>query len=112
MSSDDLKKELVKQVMKNTGLRERVCTKYLEHNKYDLENTLKEIYEKVNNGSIEVVGSISSGVVYGNISNASSIYGTDKFNTPRGHGFAAEYANHLHDKVKHGDFFGNEKGSR
>ena len=109
MSSDDLKKELVKQVMKNTGLRERVCTKYLEHNKYDLENTLKEIYEKVNNGSIEVVGSISSGVVYGNISNASSIYGTDKFNTPRGHGFAAEYANHLHDKVKHGDFFGNEK---
>lgn len=109
MSSDDLKKELVKQVMKNTGLRERVCTKYLKHNKYDLENTLKEIYEKVNNGSIEVVGSISSGVVYGNISNASSIYGTDKFNTPRGHGFAAEYANHLHDKVKHGDFFGNEK---
>ena len=109
MSSDDLKKELLEQVMKNTGLRERVCTKYLEHNKYDLENTLKEIYEKVNNGSIEVVGSISSGVVYGNISNASSIYGTDKFNTPRGHGFAAEYANHLHDKVKHGDFFGNEK---
>ncbi len=109
MSSDDLKKELLEQVMKNTGVREKVCIKYLEQNNYDLENTLKEIHERVNNGSIEVIGSISSGVVYGNISNASSIYGTDKFNTPRGHGFAAEYANHLHDKIKYGDFLGKEK---
>ncbi len=109
MSSDNFKKELLEQVMKNTGVREQVCIKYLENNNYDLENTLKEIYEKVKNGSIEVTGSISSGIVYGNISNASSIYGTDKFNTPRGHGFAAEYANHLHDKIKHGDFLGKEK---
>ena len=109
MSSDDLKKELLGQVMKNTGVREKVCIKYLEDNNYDLEKTLKEIHERINNGSIEVTGSISSGIVYGNISNASSIYGTDKFNTPRGHGFAAEYANHLHDKIKHGDFLGKEK---
>lgn len=109
MSSDDLKKELLGQVMKNTGVREKVCIKYLEDNNYDLEKTLKEIRERINNGSIEVTGSISSGIVYGNISNASSIYGTDKFNTPRGHGFAAEYANHLHDKIKHGDFLGKEK---
>ena len=38
-------------------------------------------------------------IVYGNISNASTIYGTDKFSTPRGHGFAAEEANHLFDKI-------------
>ncbi|MEG6616196.1 hypothetical protein V6C27_07125 [Peptococcaceae bacterium 1198_IL3148] len=43
-------------------------------------------------------GSIAAGVVYGNVSNASTIYGMDKFNTPRGHGFAAERANHLYDK--------------
>lgn len=40
-----------------------------------------------------------AGKIYGNVSNASTIYGEDKFNTPRGHGFAAERANHLYDKV-------------
>ena len=45
------------------------------------------------------VGSKTSGVVYGNVSNASTIYGEDKFNTPRGHGFAAERANTLYDKL-------------
>jgi len=38
-----------------------------------------------------------TGTVFGNISNASTLYGQDMFNTPRGHGFAAERANHLFD---------------
>lgn len=57
----------------------------------------------------ENFGSTSAGTVYGNISNASTTYGMDKFNTPRGHGFAAESANHLYDKVSNADFFGKGK---
>lgn len=45
------------------------------------------------------ISSMAAGVVYGNVSNASTLYGMDKFNTPRGHGFAAERANHIYDKV-------------
>lgn len=55
------------------------------------------------------LGSESAGITYGNISNASTIYGADKFNTPRGHGFAAEQANHLYDKISNQDFFGRGK---
>lgn len=44
-------------------------------------------------------GGLAAGIVYGNVSNASTMYGQDKFNTPRGHGFAAERANHLYDKL-------------
>lgn len=54
-------------------------------------------------------GAVSAGVVYGNVSNASTLYGSDKFATPRGHGFAAEQANHLYDKVTNVDFFGQNK---
>ena len=54
-------------------------------------------------------GATSAGVVYGNVSNASTIYGSDKFATPRGHGFAAEHANHLYDKITNADFFGQQK---
>ena len=39
------------------------------------------------------------GLTYSNVSNASTLYGMDKFNTPRGHGFAAERANHLYDRL-------------
>lgn len=49
------------------------------------------------------------GITYGNISNASNLYGMDKFNTPRGHGFAAERANHLNDKISNFDFLGQNK---
>lgn len=49
------------------------------------------------------------GIVQGNVSNASTIYGYDKFCTPKGHGFAAEQANHLHDKIQNMDFFGEGK---
>ena len=44
-------------------------------------------------------GAVAAGVVYGDVSNASTLYGMDKFSTPRGHGFAAERANHLYDKL-------------
>ena len=54
-------------------------------------------------------GTIASGVVYGNVGNASTIYGSDKFATPRGHGFAAEQANHLYDKITNVDFMGQNK---
>jgi hypothetical protein len=47
----------------------------------------------------ESPGATASGTVYGNVSNASTAYGMDKFSTPRGHGFAAERANHLYDKL-------------
>lgn len=54
-------------------------------------------------------GAQIAGDIWGNVSNTSTIYGSDKFNTPRGHGFAAEQANHLYDKVTMGDFFGQGK---
>lgn len=44
-------------------------------------------------------GAESAGTVFGDVSNASTNYGMDKFSTPRGHGFAAERANHLYDKL-------------
>ena len=37
------------------------------------------------------------GEIYGNISNANTLYGEAKLNGARGHGFAAERANHLND---------------
>lgn len=55
------------------------------------------------------IGASIGGIIYGNVSNASSIYSTDKFNTPRGHGFAAENANHLYDKIANADFSGQGK---
>lgn len=98
-------KEKLELVIKNTRLSERICTKYLEKNNYDIEKTFKEIQEKIKNGQIEVA-SATTGIIYGNVSNASTIYGMDKFNTPRGHGFAAENANHLYDKINKADFLG------
>ena len=56
-----------------------------------------------------ISGATIGGIVYGNVSNASTIYGSDKFSTPRGHGFAAEQANHLYDKITNADFFGQGK---
>lgn len=46
-----------------------------------------------------VSGANVAALIYGNVSNASTLYGTDKFSTPRGHGFAAERANHIYDKI-------------
>ena len=46
-------------------------------------------------------GAEYAGTTLGIVKNTNLTYGMDKFNTPRGHGFAAERANHLHD-VLHG----------
>ena len=97
------------QIVKNTGLSRKIGAKYLEKNNFNIESTFKEIQDKINSGQIELTGKISPGIIYGNISNASTIYGMDKFNTPRGHGFAAEYANHLYDKINKVDLHGNVK---
>lgn len=51
-------------------------------------------------------GAQSAGVVYGNVSNASTMHAGEMYHTPRGHGFAAEHANHLYDKFSNADFFG------
>lgn len=63
-------------------LRER-----LDQNK---RQRLKEEQEKYG-------GASTAGIIYSNVSNASSMYYDDKLATPRGHGFAAENANHLAD---------------
>ncbi len=40
------------------------------------------------------------GDIYGNVSAASATYAYDKFATLQGHGFAAEQANHIYDKIR------------
>lgn len=89
----------IKDIQAKTGIGEKKARKFYEASGRDLEKTLKDIQEKINAGVIEFAGARTSGIVYGNVSNASTIYGMEKFNTPRGHGFAAEQANHLYDKV-------------
>lgn len=69
----------------------------------------KEFQDLQDEPKMQSQDGISGGIVYGNVSNASTIYQTDKFATPRGHGFAAEHANHLYDKITTGDFLGQEK---
>ncbi|MGX6444025.1 hypothetical protein ACWM35_12490 [Neobacillus sp. K501] len=89
----------IKDNQAKTGLGEKKVKEYYKTNGYDIEKTLKDIQNKIDLGIIEIVGSNTSGIIYGNVSNASTLYGMDKFNTPRGHGFAAERANHLFDKM-------------
>lgn len=50
-----------------------------------------------------------AGIVEGNISESANLYNQEKFITPQGHGFAAEQANHLYDKIRTNDFFGKNK---
>lgn len=65
--------------------------KYDEADKRLLSGTKLPHAESVN------IGAIISGTVYGNVSNASTMYGEEKFHASRGHGFAAERANTLYD---------------
>lgn len=116
----DTSENLIEQVMYATKLDSKICEKYLIKNNLDVNMTICQLYDKIKNGQIEVLdicnyqnvksnidvddfskitGAEAAGTVYGNVSNASTIYGMDKFNTPRGHGFAAERANHLYDKL-------------
>ncbi|UZH07618.1 hypothetical protein [Heyndrickxia coagulans] len=97
--ASDYDEYCIKDIQAKTGIGEKKARKFYEASGRDLEKTLKDIQEKINAGVIEFAGARTSGIVYGNVSNASTIYGMDKFNTPRGHGFAAEQANHLYDKV-------------
>lgn len=73
----------------------------------ELENTSDNVNIKNNNHNVASASEVS-GIIYGNVSNASTIYNSDKLATPRGHGFAAEQANHLVDKVKNFDIKGNK----
>ena len=68
--------------------------------RYDFDEQDKSLISSINLDRLkgESVGVIAAGVTYGNVSNASSIYFDDKLLTPRGHGFAAEHANHLMDR--------------
>lgn len=53
----------------------------------------------------------TSGIIYGNVSNASTLYGEDKFFIPNiGHGYAAKKANHLYDRLskKNTKFVGDD----
>ncbi len=86
--------------------------KAMQDTRTRLVTVLAQVSDKVNM-EIKIDNSISGatvgGSVYGNVSNASTIYGSDKFATPRGHGFAAEQANHLYDKITNVDFFCHNK---
>jgi len=50
-----------------------------------------------------------AGVAYGGVRTSQKLVDEKMIATPRGHGFAAESANHLYDKVAQGDFFGQGK---
>lgn len=73
--------------------------------RFDSEDERRLQHVDINSSNINSRASSSMenielpGVVFGNVSHASTMYGEDKFNTPRGHGFAAERANHLVDKL-------------
>lgn len=60
-----------------------------------------KLVEKIKLPHVEnkTIGSIISGTIYGNVSNASTISGEEKFHASRGHGFAAERASTLFDKA-------------
>lgn len=61
------------------------------------EEEIKEIYLEKAGGGGAGVGAIAAGAVFGNVSGAGTMYFDDKLASPRGHGFAAEHANHLAD---------------
>ena len=89
----------------------------LQSARQELTRVLKAVEKKatsnlsvsIDDRDKEFSGATVAGLLYSNVSNASTMYGQDKFNTPRGHGFAAEQANHLYDKVTNMDFFGQGK---
>lgn len=66
---------------------------------FDSEDRKRLEHIELPNQEHESLSEHMAGTVYGNVSNASTLYGQDKFGTPRGHGFAAERANHLLDKL-------------
>lgn len=75
-----------------------ISSNYNFENRYDFKEAEKYIKSE-NIGDKEKKISLASKVIYGNISDAATNYGMDKFSTPRGHGFAAERVNHIYDKL-------------
>lgn len=59
----------------------------MTNNKKSTDNTEKQ--------NIEYAGTVT-----GSVGTTNNVYGMNKFNTPRGHGFAAERANHLADILR------------
>lgn len=62
--------------------------------------TIEEKIENIKEEKLKSEIETASKIAYSNVSIASSNYGTTKFNGARGHGFAAERANHLYDTLK------------
>lgn len=91
---------------RNINIFLQIVTGFADFDDQDLLRIDSIRIEKAENKDVP---SFISGIIYGDVSNASTIYGMDKFSTPRGHGFAAEHANHLYDKIHNMDFFGQEK---
>lgn len=84
----DIDKQCIDELQKRTGLNKKDILMFYKKSNKNAKKALKMIQE-----------ANVAGTVYGNISTASITYGMDKFQTPRGHGFAAERANHITDKL-------------
>ena len=98
MGYSDYDLECIEYIQRHTRLSQKLIIKHYESNGRNREKTLLDIKNKIDLGMIEITGAQASGIIYSNVSNASTLYGMDKFSTPKGHGFAAERANHLYDK--------------
>lgn len=91
---------------RNINIFLQFVTGFAEFDEND-QKCIKDI--KIERAENQDFAAVIAGTIYGDVSNASTLYGMDKFSTPRGHGFAAEHANHLHDKIHNMDFFGQDK---
>lgn len=95
------KRYKISEIWKTKNIAKFLCfisSNYNFENKYNFEEAEKYIKSENTENKEEKI-SLASKVIYGNISNAATNYGLDKFSTPRGHGFAAERANHIYDKL-------------
>ena len=63
------------------------------------ENIHTKYHSTINSISPEFETSTIPGTIYSNVSSGMTVYGEEKFCAARGHGFAAERANHLYDKL-------------
>ena len=88
--------EGLREILKGEGA-ENLPADNLQLPSYD--PNYKPLKYLASSAETEVAGAESAGAVYGNVSAANIAYGLDKFATPRGHGFAAERANHLRDVI-------------
>ena len=99
MTLNEKDKSDIEDLSRMLEVDEELVTKYYIENNLNYNETSLKLKHDIKRGKVQLIGSVAAGTVYGNISNASTVYGMDKFNTPRGHGFAAERANHIYDKL-------------